>query len=174
MNQDRSQNCTRFGSYRGNHRRNAIAFCNTIPLKPNMGSGIYDGGCLIAAEASSTSLVEGDAAGCMVVFAVDIGRRMMELRGTSLQCGRRTSLSQRCNPISGMARLTSRQGHLKRSGPQRCPDLCGGSRIRIEELTSLKHRMHYNGQFARHGHGSSFEADPLSELQTPRAQSAVG
>ena len=25
----------------------------------------------------------GDAAGCMVVFAVDISRRMMELRGTS-------------------------------------------------------------------------------------------
>ena len=40
----------------------------------------------------------GDAAGCMVVFAVDIARRMVELLGTSLQCGRRTSLSQRCNP----------------------------------------------------------------------------
>jgi hypothetical protein len=26
----------------------------------------------------------------MIVFAVDISRRMMELRGTSLQCGRRT------------------------------------------------------------------------------------
>jgi len=49
---------------------------------------------------------------CMVVFAVDISRRMMELRGTSLQCGRRTLLSQQCNSISGMARLTSRQGHL--------------------------------------------------------------
>src|SRR5262249_51950015 len=41
-------------------------------------------------------------------------RRMMELRGTSLQCGRRTLLSQQCNSISGMARLTSRQGHLRR------------------------------------------------------------
>lgn len=30
-------------------------------------------------------------AGCMVVFAVGIGRRMMELRGTSLQCGRCSS-----------------------------------------------------------------------------------
>jgi hypothetical protein len=40
----------------------------------------------------------------MVVFAVDIGRRMMELRKTSLQCGRRTLLSQQCNSISGMAR----------------------------------------------------------------------
>jgi len=28
----------------------------------------------------------------MVVFAVDISRRMMELRGTSLQCGRRIRL----------------------------------------------------------------------------------
>jgi hypothetical protein len=52
----------------------------------------------------------------MVVFAVDISRRMMELRGTSLQCGRRTLLNQQCNSISGMARLTSRQGHLRRSG----------------------------------------------------------
>jgi hypothetical protein len=26
-------------------------------------------------------------AGCMVVFAVDSGRRMIELRGRSLQCG---------------------------------------------------------------------------------------
>ena len=110
----------------------------------------------------------------MVVFAVDISRRMIELRRTSLQCGRRTLLSQQCNSISGMARLTSRQGHLRRSGSERYRDLCGGSGIRIEELASLKHRMHYNRQFARQGHGSSFEADPLPELQTPRAQSAVG
>ena len=54
------------------------------------------------------------AAGCMVVFAVDIGRRTIELRRTSLQCGRRTLLSQQCNRIRGMARLTSRQGHLRR------------------------------------------------------------
>src|SRR3974390_1471023 len=50
----------------------------------------------------------------VVLFAVDMSRRMMELRGTSLQCGRRTLLSQQCNSISGMARLTSRQGHLRR------------------------------------------------------------
>ena len=61
-----------------------------------------------------------------------------------------------------------------RSGSERDRGLCGGSGIRIEEFASLKHRMHYNRQFARHGHGSSFEADPLSELQTPCAQSAVG
>ena len=110
----------------------------------------------------------------MVVFAVDNSRRMMELRRTSLQCGRRTLLIQQCNSISGMARLTSRQGHLRRSGSARYRDLCGGSGIRIEEFASLEHRMHYNRQFARHGHGSPFEAGPLPELQTPRAQSAVG
>ena len=111
----------------------------------------------------------------MVVFAVDIGRRMMELRKTSLQCGRRTLLSQQCNSINGMARLTSRQGRLRRSsGSERYPNLCGGSGIRIKQLAGLKHRMHYYRQFARHSHGSSFEADPLPELQTPRAQSAVG
>jgi hypothetical protein len=109
----------------------------------------------------------------MVVFAVDISRRMMELRGTSLQCGRRTLLNQQCNSISGMARLTSRQGHLTFRS-KRYRDLCCGSGIRIKQLAGLKHRMHYNRQFARHGHGSSFEADPLPELQTPRAQSAIG
>jgi hypothetical protein len=57
----------------------------------------------------------------MVVFAVDISRRMMELGDTSLQCGRRIQLRQRCNPINGMARLTSRQGRFKRSEP---PRLC--------------------------------------------------
>ena len=83
-------------------------------------------------------------------------------------------LSQQCNSISGMARLTSRQGRLRRSGAERYRDLCGSSGIRIKQLAGFKHRMHYHRQFARHGHGSSFEADPLPELQTPRAQSAVG
>ena len=110
----------------------------------------------------------------MVVFAVDISRRMMELRRTSLQCGRRTLLSQECNSINGMARLTSRQGHLRRSASERYRNLCNGSGIRIEQFAGLKHRMHYYRKFARHSDGSSFEADPLSELQTPCAQSAVG
>jgi hypothetical protein len=99
----------------------------------------------------------------MVVFAVGISRRMMELRGTSLQCGRRTLLSQRCNSINGMARLTSRQGDLRRSGSERYRDLGGGSSIRIKKLAGLEHRMHYYRQFACHGHGGSFEANPLPE-----------
>jgi hypothetical protein len=110
----------------------------------------------------------------MVVFAVDISRRMMELRGTSLQCGRRTLRGQQCNSINGMARLTSRQGHLKRSGAERYRDLCGSSGIRIEQLAGLKQRVHYYRQFACHGHGRSFEANSLPELQTPCAQRAVG
>ena len=73
----------------------------------------------------------------MVVFAVDTGRRMMELRGASLQCGRRTLLRQRCNPISGMARLTSRQGRLRRSDSERYPDLRCCSCTGIEELAGL-------------------------------------
>jgi hypothetical protein len=109
----------------------------------------------------------------MVVFAVGISRRMMELRGTSLQCGRRTLRSQQCNSIIGMARLTSRQGRLRRSGSERDRDLCGGSGIRVKQLAGLKHRMHYYRQFAGHSHGSSFEADPLPKLQTPCAQRTV-
>jgi hypothetical protein len=109
----------------------------------------------------------------MVVFAVDIGRRMMELRGTSLQCGRRTLLRQQCNSISGMARLTSRQGRLRRSESERYPDLRRASCIRVEELAGFKHRMHYHRQFARHSYGGPFEADPLPELEAPCPQGAV-
>jgi hypothetical protein len=78
----------------------------------------------------------------MVVFAVDISRRMMELRGTSLQCGRRIQLRQRCNPINGMARLTSRQGRFKRSVYERHSILCRHSRSRIEELSGFEHGVH--------------------------------
>lgn len=73
-------------------------------------------------------------------------------------------------PLSGMARLTSRQGRLRRSDSERYPDLLCGSCIRIKELAGFKHRMHYHRQFARHSHGGSFEADPLPELETPCPQ----
>jgi len=36
----------------------------------------------------------------MVVFAVYNSSRMIELRSTSLQCGRRIQPRRRCNPIS--------------------------------------------------------------------------
>lgn len=106
----------------------------------------------------------------MVVFAVDISRRMMELRGTSLQCGRRIQLRQRCNPINGMARLTSRQGRFGRSDVERYADLGCGSRIRIKELTSLQHCVHDHRKFTRHSHGGSFEAYPFPELKPPCPQ----
>ncbi len=111
----------------------------------------------------------------MVVFAVDIGRRMMELRGTSLQCGRRTLLRQRCNRINGMARLTPRQGH---SGVQmlnaiRRLSRCG-SCIWIEELACSEHGMHDYRQFPRHSDGRPFEANPFPQLETPCTQTAAG
>ena len=106
----------------------------------------------------------------MVVFAVDISRRMMELRSTSLQCGRRIQLRQRCNPINGMARLTSRQGHFKRSVIERYQILCRHARSRIEELSGFQHGVHDDSQLSRDSHGSSFEADPLSQLKPPCPQ----
>ena len=99
----------------------------------------------------------------MVVFAVDIRRRMIELRSTSLQCGRRIQLRQRCNPINGMARLTPRQGRFKRSVIERYHIiLCRHARSRIEELSGFQHGVHDDSQLSRDSHGSSFEADPLS------------
>jgi hypothetical protein len=62
---------------------------------------------------------------------------MMELREASLQRGRHALLRKRCNPTSGMARLTSRQGRLKHSDSEHYLDLYYGSCTRIEELASL-------------------------------------
>lgn len=109
----------------------------------------------------------------MVVFAVDISRRMMELRSTSLQCGRRIQLRQRCNPINGMARLTSRQGHFKRSVIERYQILYRHARRQIEELSSFQHGMHDDSQLSRDSHGSSLEADPLSQLPPMFATNSV-
>lgn len=78
----------------------------------------------------------------MVVFAVDISRRMKEPRSTSLRCGRRVQLRKRCNSINGMARLTSRQGRFKRSVIERCQVLFGHARSRIEELSGFQHGVH--------------------------------
>ena len=60
-----------------------------------------------------------------------------------------------------MARLTSRQGRLRRSEFERYSELYRGSCIRVEELAGFEHRMHYHRQFERHSHGGTFEADPL-------------
>jgi hypothetical protein len=101
----------------------------------------------------------------MVVFAVDIRRRMMKLRSTSLQCGRRIQLRQRCNAINGMARLTSRQGRFKRAFYERHSKLRRHARSRIEELSGFQHGVHDDSQLSRDSYGSSFEADPLSQLK---------
>jgi hypothetical protein len=103
----------------------------------------------------------------MVVFAVDIRRRMMELRSTSLQCGRRIRLRQRCNPINGMARLTSPQGRFRRSVIERYQILCRHARSWIEELSGFQHGVHDDSQLSRDSHSSSFEANPLSQLKPP-------
>jgi hypothetical protein len=56
--------------------------------------------------------------------------------------GRRIQLRQRCNPINGMARLTSWQGRCKRSVIERYQILCRRARSRIEELSGFQHGVH--------------------------------
>jgi hypothetical protein len=76
--------------------------------------------------------------------------------------------------INSTASLGDASLYLIAKGGQPKTGAQGGDNPAIALLAGLKHRMHYYRQFARHSHGSSFEADPLPELQTPRAQSAVG
>ena len=100
---------------------------------------------------------------------------MMELRGKSLQCGRRTLLVQRCNPISGMARPTSRQGRFRRPMPDAiCQTSRCSSSLRIKELARFEHGMHDHCQFPRYSDGGPFEANPFPELETPCTQTAAG
>jgi hypothetical protein len=110
----------------------------------------------------------------MVVFAVDIGRRMMELRKTSLQCGRRTLLSQQCNSISGMARLTSRQGHLRRWVLNAIGTYAAAPAFGLNSSPFLSIVCIITASLRATATAALFEADPLPELQTPFAQSAVG
>ena len=44
----------------------------------------------------------------------------------------------------------------------------------IKELAASQHRVHDNGELARHGNGGAFEADPLPELAAPSLQAALG
>ena len=44
----------------------------------------------------------------------------------------------------------------------------------IKELAASQHRVHDNGELARHGNGGALEADPLPELEAPSLQAALG
>jgi hypothetical protein len=76
---------------------------------------------------------------------------MMELGGASLQCGRRTVPDRWCNPINGMARLTSRQGQGQRSGSRMLWDakLRLGKRLVWQRIILIKAlREHRSGHRA--------------------------
>ncbi|SCY63704.1 hypothetical protein SAMN03159288_03381 [Rhizobium sp. NFACC06-2] len=55
------------------------------------------------------------AAGCMVVFAIDIRRRTIEATQHEPSMWTAHSTETAMHPINGMARLTSRQGRFKHS-----------------------------------------------------------
>lgn len=61
-------------------------------------------------------------------------------------------------------------GTLKRSVIERYKILFRHARSRIEELSGFQHGVHDDSQFSRDSHGSSFEADPLSQLKPPCSQ----
>lgn len=53
-------------------------------------------------------------------------------------------------------------GTLQALSYERYQILCRHARSRIEELSGFQHGVHDDSQLSRDGHGSSFEADPLS------------
>ena len=44
----------------------------------------------------------------------------------------------------------------------------------VEQFAGFQHRVHDDGELARHGDGGALEADPLPQLQPPGAQVALG
>ncbi len=95
--------------------------------------------------------------------------------GRVFQCGRRTSLDQRCIPSSGMARPTSRQGRSNALGANAISETsCSYSRRSIEEGSGFEHRMHDHRELAGDCDSGAFEPEPLPEREAPRPQAAVG
>lgn len=111
----------------------------------------------------------------MVVFAVDIKRRMMELRGRAFnvddavrRIGGATASTEWLCPRPGR---DASSAQILNAIPWMSRCLSG---LRIEKFTSLEHRMHDHRQFACHRHCRSFESDPLPQSDAPSAQAIIG
>ena len=116
-------------------------------------------------------------AGCRVVFAVGMSRRMMELRGRSLPMWTTHSAE-----IAGAAHqaewLCPRPGRdgPARSARERDPLVRSGchSGGAVEPLARLQHRVHRDRQLAGDGDRGTLEANPFLESEPPGPQSAFG
>ena len=74
-----------------------------------------------------------------------------------------------------MVLFTSRQGRLGALQDRRISVrwLSGqDAGASVEDLAGFQHRVHDDGQLARHGHGRALEADLLSQLQ-PHVRSVL-
>ena len=133
-------------------------------------------GRLIAVQ-NASSFSRGSSAGCRVVFAVGMRRRMMELRGRSLQMWTPHSAGTAGAPHQAewlcprpgrdvSVRSASARYRLCRSG--RCS---GGA---VKHLAGSQHRVHRDRKLAGDGDSGAFEAEPLFESEPPGSQPAFG
>ncbi len=113
----------------------------------------------------------GSYAGCRVVFAVGSRRRIMGLRGRSLPVWTTHYAVKAVHPIKRNGRPTSRQGHTRASVLWTQPDIRSGhsSRGAVEHFAGPQHCVHGNRQLPGNRDGSPFEANPLSQIEPPRA-----
>ena len=116
-------------------------------------------------------------AGCRVVFAVGMSRRMMELRGRSLPMWT-PHFAERAGAAHQAEWPCPRPGRdgPMRSASERDPLVRSGGRSggAVKPLARLQHRVHRDRQLAGDGDSGTLEANPLLESEPPGPQSAFG
>ena len=108
-------------------------------------------------------------AGCMVVSAVGIGRRMLGVAGRAFNVDDALCLNDGATPSTEWPgpRPGRDASSVRNPNAIRWTSGCS-SWLRREDLAGLEHRMHDHRQFAGHGDGGALETEP------PCAQTAFG
>ena len=112
----------------------------------------------------------------MVVFAVGMCRRMMGLRGATAPRFITHSVAVEASDATSVAEWVGlRPGRTSRGALRRGRAWVSGCGACLpERLTGDQHGVHDDGEFAGNGDRGTFEAKPLTQLQPPFAQVALG
>jgi len=102
-------------------------------------------------------------AGCMVVSAVGMCRRMLGVAGRAFNVDDALCLDDGATPSTEWPGPRPGRDASSVRTPNAVRWMSGyGCRLRLEDLAALEHRMHDHCQFSGHGDGGALEADPFA------------